>query len=152
MSKEMEGTVETSNNMAIVKSERGRILVTSLMRSFIDTAKEDLYQKVKGLFEMAGAKVWCSGGYSGWQPNMDSAILKVMQKVYKDLYKKDAAVMAVHAGLECGILGGTYPDWDMISCGPTICSPHSPNERVNIETVEKLWKFIVEVVKNAPRK
>ena len=152
MSKEMEGTVETSNNMAIVKSERGRILVTSLMRSFIDTAKEDLYQKVKGLFEMAGAKVWCSGGYSGWQPNMDSAILKVMQKVYKDLYNKDAAVMAVHAGLECGILGGTYPDWDMISCGPTICSPHSPNERVNIETVEKLWKFIVEVVKNAPRK
>jgi len=152
MSDAMPGIVETSNNMAIVKSENGKILITSLMRSSVDSAKEDLYQKTRALFEMAGAKVWCTGGYSGWQPNMESPILNEMKKVYKNLFGKEAAVMAVHAGLECGILGAIYPNWDMISCGPTICSPHSPNERVNIDTVEKLWKFIVEVVKNAPRK
>lgn len=152
MSDAMPGLVETSNNMAIVKSQNGEICVHSLMRSSVDSAKEDLGEKMRAIFELGGAEVSFAGGYSGWRPNMESPILKEMKAVYKKLYNVEPEVKAIHAGLECGILGGTYPNWDMISCGPTICSPHSPDERVNIGTVDKLWKFIVEVLKEAPRK
>lgn len=152
MSDAMPGLVETSNNMAIVKSENGKIHVYSLMRSSVDSAKEDLAEKMRAIFELGGAKVKFTGGYSGWKPNMESAILKEMKLIYKKLYKKEADVKAIHAGLECGILGGTYPNWDMISCGPTLLSPHSPNERVNIPSVDKFWKFLVEVLANAPKK
>ena len=152
MSDAMPGLVETSNNMAMVKSADGVISVHSLMRSSVDSAKEDLAEKMRAIFELGGAEVVFTGGYSGWKPNMDSPILKEMKAVYAKLFGKEPAVMAIHAGLECGILVGTYPDWDMISCGPTIRSPHSPDERVNIESVDKLWKFIVEALKEAPKK
>ncbi len=152
MSDAMPGLVETSNNMAIVKSDNGKIQVYSLMRSSVDSAKEDLAEKMRAVFELAGAEVSFAGGYSGWAPNMQSPILRQMKKVYNDLYGKEPKVMAIHAGLECGILGGTYPAWDMISCGPTIFSPHSPDERVNIESVGKWWNFVVEVLKEAPKK
>lgn len=152
MSDAMPGLVETSTNMAIVKSADGKIQVHSLMRSSVDSEKEDLAEKIRAVFELAGAEVSCTGGYSGWAPNMQSPILREMKKVYNKLYGKEPAVMAIHAGLECGILGGTYPQWDMISCGPSIFSPHSPDERVNIESVEKWWRFVVEVLKEAPKK
>lgn len=150
MSDAMPGLVETSNNMAMVKSGNGQIAVSSLMRSSVDSAKEDLAERMRAVFELAGAEISFAGGYSGWKPNMDSAILKEMKGVYKKLYGTEPAVKAIHAGLECGILGGIYPNWDMISCGPTIRSPHSPDERVNIATVSKLWNFVVEVLKEAP--
>lgn len=152
MSDAMPGLVETSTNMAIVKSENGKIQVHSLMRSSVDSLKDDLAEKMRAVFELAGADVNFSGGYSGWAPNMQSPILREMKKVYHNLYGKEPQVMAIHAGLECGILGGTYPKWDMISCGPTIFSPHSPDERVNIESVEKWWNFVAEVLKEAPKK
>lgn len=152
MSDAMPGLVETSNNMAMVKSGNGQITVSSLMRSSVDTAKDDLAEKMRAVFELAGADITFTGGYSGWKPNMDSAILKEMKEVYKKLYGNEPAVKAIHAGLECGILGGIYPNWDMVSCGPTIRSPHSPDERVNIATVAKLWNFVVEVLKNTPEK
>lgn len=152
MSDAMPGLVETSNNMAIVKSENGTISVHSLMRSSVDTAKDDLAEKMRAVFELAGAEVSFRGGYSGWAPNMASPILREMKAVYEKLYGKQPAVMAIHAGLECGILGGTYPNWDMVSCGPTIFSPHSPDERVEIASVGKWWDFVVEVLKNAPKK
>lgn len=152
MSDAMPGLVETSNNMAIVKSENGTISVHSLMRSSVDTEKDDLAEKMRAVFELAGAEVSFKGGYSGWAPNMASPILKEMKSVYEKLYGKQPAVMAIHAGLECGILGGTYPNWDMVSCGPTIFSPHSPDERVEIDSVGKWWDFVVEVLKNAPKK
>ncbi len=152
MSDAMPGLVETSNNMAIVKSENGTISVHSLMRSSVDTAKDDLAEKMRAVFELAGAQVEFRGGYSGWAPNMASPILREMKAVYEKLYGKQPAVMAIHAGLECGILGGTYPNWDMVSCGPTIFSPHSPDERVEIDSVGKWWDFVVEVLKNAPKK
>ncbi len=151
MSDAMPGLVETSNNMGIVRSENGKIFVYSLMRSSVDTAKDDLGEKIKATFELAGATVSFSGAYSGWAPNMDSPILRQMKLVYNKLYGKEPKVMAIHAGLECGILGGTYPNWDMISCGPTIFSPHSPDERVEIDSVGKWWDFIVEVLKEAPK-
>ncbi len=152
MSLAMENLVETSNNLAIVKSEDGKIFVKCLMRGSIDSAKLDLSESIRAAFELAGAKVSMTGGYSGWQPNMGSPILKTMKAIYKKLYGKEAAVMAIHAGLECGILGGTYPNWDMISCGPTLKSPHSPDERVYVPSVDKWWKFIVAVLADAPKK
>lgn len=152
MSDAMPGMVETSNNLAIVKMEGGKILIYSLLRSSVDSAKDDLARKMTAVFELAGGDVKLVGGYSGWKPNMKSPILKEMKEIYKKMFKVEAQVKAIHAGLECGILGGTYPDWDMISCGPTLLSPHSPDERANIPSVDKFWKFIVEVIANAPKK
>lgn len=152
MSDAMPGLVETSNNLAIVKSGNGKIEISCLMRSSVDSAKDILAAAIASTFELAGAEVTLSGGYPGWKPNMDSDILKTMKVVYKNLYGNEPEVKAIHAGLECGILGGAYPNWDMISCGPTIRSPHSPDERVNIPTVQKWWDYVVEVLKNAPVK
>ncbi len=152
MSDAMKGLVETSNNLAIVKVKGGKAEVKCLMRSSVDSAKIVYSEALRAVFELAGAEVKLSGGYPGWKPNMDSAILKTMKAVYKKLYGNEPKVMAIHAGLECGILGGTYPEWDMISCGPTIRSPHSPDERVNIKTVGMWWNYIVEILKEAPVK
>jgi len=152
MSDSMPGLVETSNNLAIVKSEEGKIAVKCLMRSSVDSAKEELAQTLGATFDLAGADVKFSGGYSGWKPNMESPILKEMLSVYKKLFGIDAQIKAIHAGLECGILSTNYPHWDMISCGPTLRSPHSPDERALIPTVEKWWDFLVEALKNAPKR
>jgi len=152
MSDSMPGLVETSNNLAIVKSAEGTIGIKCLMRSSVDSAKEELAQVLGATFDLAGAKVSFSGGYSGWKPNMDSPILKEMKKVYNALFGVEPEVKAIHAGLECGILSGNYPNWDMISCGPTLRSPHSPDERALIPTVEKWWIFLVEALKNAPKR
>lgn len=149
----MPDTVETSNNLAIIKSENGKITVTTLMRSSVDTAKEAMAQTIQAVAELAKAdSIVFEGAYPGWKPNPDSAILKEMKEVYFKLYGKKPAVMAIHAGLECGILGSKYPNWDMISFGPTICHPHSPDEKVNIASVEKFWNYLKETLKNIPTK
>ena len=152
MSSEMAGLVETSNNLAMVKIEGGEFSVKTLMRSSVDTAQEALAQKFESVFALAGIQTSFAGGYSGWAPNPDSAILATMKKVYNDLYGKEPAVMAIHAGLECGILSGAYPHWDMVSCGPTLMSPHSPDERANIPSVAKCWEFLQAVLANIPVK
>ena len=152
MSSEMPGLVETSNNLAMVKIEAGEFTVKTLMRSSVDTAKEALAQKFEAIFALAGIGTSFAGGYSGWAPNPESAILATMKKVYSDLYGKEPAVMAIHAGLECGILSGAYPHWDMVSCGPTLMSPHSPDERANIPSVAKCWEFLKAVLANIPAK
>jgi dipeptidase D len=154
MSDSMPGLVETSSNLAIVKSDSKEktIKIACLMRSSVDSAKEELGSRMEAVFSLAGANVALSGGYPGWKPNMDSPILKTMQKVYQDKYGKVPEIKAIHAGLECGILGGKYPNWDMISFGPTIRFPHSPDEKVNIETVGKFWDFLLETLKHIPQK
>ncbi|MBR5054722.1 MAG: beta-Ala-His dipeptidase, partial [Bacteroidales bacterium] len=152
MSDAMPGLVETSNNLAMVRIEKGEFSVITLMRSSVDSGKEFLATKLESVFELAGAKVKFEGGYSGWAPNNASPILHTMKKVYNDLYGKEPLVMAIHAGLECGILGGIYPDWDMVSCGPTLLSPHSPDERANIPSVQKAWDFLKAVLENIPVK
>ncbi|MDR2563667.1 MAG: aminoacyl-histidine dipeptidase [Prevotellaceae bacterium] len=146
MSDTMHGLVETSTNLAIVKNENGKVLISCLLRSSVDSAKEDLAQMMQAVFTLAGAECKFTGGYPGWKPNPDSAILTKMKEVYQKLYGKIPEVKAIHAGLECGLLGGTYPEWDMISCGPTIRYPHSPDEKVKIETVGKWWKFLTEAL------
>ena len=152
MSLEMEGLVESSNNMAIVKSENGIIEISGLMRSSVDSSKYDLAEAYRAVFELAGAKVYFAKGYSGWAPSLKSPILKTMIAGYKKLFGVEPAIKAIHAGLECGILGATYPNWDMISCGPTLKSPHSPDERALISSVERWWKFLVAVIEDAPKK
>jgi dipeptidase D len=152
MSSEMAGLVETSNNLAMVKIEGGEFSVKTLMRSSVDTAKDALAAKFEAVFALAGIETSFAGGYSGWAPNPESAILATMKKVYNDLYGKEPAVMAIHAGLECGILSGAYPHWDMVSCGPTLMSPHSPDERANIPSVAKCWEFLKAVLENIPVK
>ena len=152
MSDAVPGLVETSNNVAIVSAADGLFQVKTLMRSSVDSEKEALAEEFRSLFELAGAETSFTGGYSGWAPNSNSLILHTMKKVYSGMYGKEPAVMAIHAGLECGILGGTYPHWDMVSCGPTILSPHSPDERVNIPSVKKWWDFLVKVLEEIPEK
>lgn len=152
MSDSMPGLVETSNNLASVATAAGKVKISCLLRSSVDSAKDDLAAMLSSVFELAGADIQLDGGYPGWKPNMDSPILKKMQDIYQKLYGRIPEIKAIHAGLECGLLGGVYPNWDMISFGPTIRSPHSPDERVNIETVQKFWDFLVATLKDAPLK
>lgn len=152
MSDSMPGVVETSTNLAMVKIYRGEFSVKSLLRSFVDSAKEALALRMRSVFELAGASVEFVGGYSGWAPDADSPILYTMKDVYGRLFGEEPKVMAIHAGLECGILGGTYPHWDMISCGPTLMSPHSPDERAYIPSVPKVWRFLQAVLEAIPEK
>ncbi len=150
MISDMPEVVETSTNLAIVKSGRGKIEVASLSRSSVDSAKYDLANMLRAVFELGGAKVKTYGSYPGWKPNLNSPILKTMSQVYLDKYGKVPAQKVIHAGLECGILAGAYPGLDMISFGPTIRNPHSPDEKVNIKTVKLFWDYLVETLENAP--
>ena len=152
MSDAMPGLVETSTNLSSVKSGNGEIKIQCLLRSSVDSAKEELGEMVRAVFELAGAEIDLNGTYPGWKPNMKSPILKTMQDVYQKLYGKIPEIKAIHAGLECGLLGGVYPKWDMISFGPTIRYPHSPDEKVLIASVDKFWKFLVETLKAMPVK
>jgi dipeptidase D len=152
MSDAMEGLVETSTNLAVVRSDNNSVFVQTLQRSSVDTAKEDLGNMVRSVFELGGAEVLHEGAYPGWKPNPDSPILKTMKEVYNNLYGKVPEVKAIHAGLETGIISQAYPHLDMISFGPTISYPHSPGEKVNIETVHKFWNFLLETLKNIPEK
>jgi dipeptidase D len=149
---ELPTVVETSNNLAIIKSDGNSIEIQSLMRSSVESRKEELASMVQSVFLLAGAKVELSGAYPGWNPNLDSPILRTMTKVYEGKYQKTPKVMIIHAGLECGILGTNYPKMDMISFGPTIRFPHSPDEKVNIATVQKFWDFLLATLANIPQK
>jgi len=149
---ELPTVVETSNNLAIIKSDGTTITIRSLIRSSVESRKDELASIIQSAFQLAGAKVELVGGYPGWKPNLDSPILKEMTKVYENKYGITPKVMIIHAGLECGILGTHYPNMDMISFGPTIRYPHSPDEKVNIATVAKFWDFFIETLANIPVK
>jgi dipeptidase D len=152
MSDDMPGMVETSNNLAIVKMSGNTVRVASLLRSSVETAKDALGEMVCSVFELAGAEVELEGGYPGWKPNPNSEILTLMQDVYNKKFGKIPEIKAIHAGLECGLLGSVYPHWDMISFGPTMRFPHSPDEKLKIDTVEKFWIFLTETLKAVPIK
>lgn len=152
MSPSIKGLVQTSTNLARVVSENGTVRMQALLRSSVDSEKEYLAETMSSVFTLAGAEVTPSGGYSGWNPDMSSPILKTMTESYEALYGQEPAVMAIHAGLECGLLGGKYPGLDMISFGPTICYPHSPDEKVNIASVGKFWDYLLHTLAHAPKK
>jgi len=152
MSESVEGVVETSTNLAIVKSDGKKIEIYSLSRSLVDEDRDKIANEIKSVFEAAGAKARNEGAYPGWKPNPDSVILKEMKEIYNNKFGKVPEVKVIHAGLECGILGATYTNWDMISFGPTIRNPHSPDEKVKIDTVEKFYDFLLETLKHVPEK
>ncbi|MDB2462919.1 aminoacyl-histidine dipeptidase [Algibacter sp.] len=152
MSADIPGLVETSNNIARVIIKEGHIKIGCLTRSSVESSKIDLANTLRATFELTGCEVECAGDYPGWTPNMDSPILKVMEKLYEDLNGEKAHVAACHAGLECGILGQNYPEMDMISFGPTIKGAHSPDERAQISSVQKYWKFVLAILKEIPKK
>ncbi len=151
MSPSMPGVVETSNNLSIVRIGKGKFEAFCLTRSSVETAKEATAWKIAAGFHLAGCEVELSGNYPGWKPNMDSAILETMKSTYNKLYGRVPEIKAIHAGLECGIIMGVYPKLDAISFGPTIRYPHSPDEKVEIESVGKFWNFLVATLKNAPK-
>lgn len=152
MSQAMKSLVETSNNLAIVRCANGLFETHCLTRSSVDSSKEATAWKIAAIFHLIGAEVKLSGSYPGWKPNMSSPILKAMKEVYKKKFGNAPEVKAIHAGLECAILGGTYTGLDMISFGPTIRHPHSPDEKVNVPTVKKFFDFLCESLKEVPVK
>ncbi|MDC7995560.1 aminoacyl-histidine dipeptidase [Altibacter sp. HG106] len=152
MSPEMQGLVETSNNIAKINVSQGNITVECLTRSSVASSKTDLSNALQSVFELAGCKVRFSGAYPGWAPNMESPILKVLDRLYEELHEEKANVAACHAGLECGIIGQHYPELDMISYGPTIKGAHSPDERASITSTQKFWTFTKAILANIPKK
>ncbi len=147
MSYRMPGMVETSTNLAAIRfTEDNVILITTSQRSDIDSEKLNIAHMVASVFRMAGASVEHGEGYPGWLPNPDSAILKAAVDSYKRLFGKVPVVRSIHAGLECGLFLEKYPGMDMISFGPTLRGVHSPDEKINIETVEKWWKHLVDIL------
>lgn len=153
MSHDVEGLVETSTNLASVKMGADHtILVGTSQRSSIESCKEMIANQVDSVFKLAGATVTHGDGYPGWAPNPDSEILKIARETYKRLFHKEAKIKAIHAGLECGLFLEKYPYLDMISFGPTLRDVHSPNERIQIDTVGLWWSYLLELLKSIPAK
>ncbi len=150
MSREVSGMVETSNNLAVVQSCDDVVKVECLLRSSVDSARDDLASMIRSVFDLAGAVSVFHGGYPGWKPDPDSAILGRMQEIYRRKFGENPDVRVVHAGLECGIIGSVYPALDMISFGPTIRYPHSPDETVDIASVAKFRDVLVETLARIP--
>ncbi|MBS1732466.1 MAG: aminoacyl-histidine dipeptidase, partial [Bacteroidetes bacterium] len=150
MSPDIPGLVQTSNNLARVLVKDGNFEIMCLTRSAVDSEKEDLATAIKSCFELAGATVGYGGSYPGWAPYPDASIVKLMSSLYKEKYGTDANVNACHAGLECGIIGRNYPGMEMISFGPNITGAHSPDEKVQISSVQKYWGYLLETLKRIP--
>ena len=150
MSLSVEGVVETSNNLAVIKVKDGEIAVENMVRSLIDSAREDHAESIASLYRLIGAEVKKQGAYPGWKPNTESTILKTMVDIHEQLFGYKPEIKVIHAGLECGLLGSAYPNWDMISFGPTIQFPHSPDEKVHIPAVENFWNYLVKTLEAIP--
>lgn len=152
MSLKFNGLVETSSSLAQVIIKEGEFTTKSLQRSSVESTKTDVATTVRSPFDLLGATVEQSGDYPGWEPNPDSAILNIMADIYREKFKDEPQIKACHAGLECGILGEHLPEVDMISFGPTIRHAHSPDECVSISSVQKFWDYLLDVLKQTPKK
>lgn len=150
MSRSMPGLVETSTNLASVKEIKNKIVIATSQRSSVDSAKYDIAGQVRSVFHLAGARTEHSTGYPGWEPQPDSLLVRHVSATYLRLFGKEPVVRAIHAGLECGLFLEKYPELDMISFGPTIKGVHSPDERVNINSVKKFWDLLLDVLKTLP--
>ncbi|GGY17731.1 aminoacyl-histidine dipeptidase [Paludibacterium paludis] len=150
MSQRVEGVVETSNNLGVVVIGEGKVFANMMVRSLLDSGTWMLAREVESLFALAGFAVEMEGGYPGWAPNPDSKLLDVFRDVYRREYGKEAGVKVIHAGLECGIIGAKYPGMDMVSFGPDIRGAHAPGERVNVESVGRVWDLLRHVLVAIP--
>lgn len=152
MSPDVVGLVESSNNIARVILENGRLEIANLTRSSVESTKYAVAEQLKSVFELAGMDVEFSGSYPGWKPKPGSEIVRIMEQLYEKLFSEKPAVVACHAGLECGIIGANYPEMEMVSFGPTIRGAHSPDERASISSAQKFWGFLKEILANIPEK
>jgi dipeptidase D len=150
-SQDIPNFVETSSNLASVKMQEDKIRIATSQRSSIASAKEDICNMVAAAFRLTGAGIEQSDGYPGWAPNPDSKVLELCVKSYEDLFGQKPVVRAIHAGLECGLIGDKYPGMDMISYGPTMRGVHSPSERLEIATVEKFWVLTLDLLQKIAR-
>ena len=151
MSDDIEGIVETSLNLGVISTRGKNLNALVLIRSLHDDGRLETQRTVQSVFELAGSTIKFSGAYPGWKPNPDSAIMQIVSDTYQELFNKVPAVMVIHAGLECGLFKTAYPHWDMVSIGPTIKFPHSPDEKIEIATVEQYWQLLVAVLASAPK-
>lgn len=149
MSDQIHGVVETSLNLGIVNIKENQLYVNFLIRSQVDSAKDAVVSTLISLSQLVNANYEISGGYSGWEPKLDSSLLQLAKDKYHELFSQKAKIMVIHAGLECGLFKQSYPDMDMISIGPTIVSPHSPDEKVNIQSVHRYWDLLIAILKSA---
>ena len=152
MSQDIPGLVETSSNLASIKVRDHKILVTGSQRSSILSARNNVVDTLRAVFELAGARVDVGEGYPGWKPNTQSEILRIAVETYKELFGVEPKVKAIHAGLECGLFLEKYPHMDMVSFGPTLRGVHSPDERMLIPTVDKFWRHLLAILKRVPVK
>ena len=144
MSQDIPGFVETSTNLASVKKVDDKIIITTSQRSSVESKKQAIVDRVSTAFWMIGADVVSGDGYPGWNPNPDSEVLRVLVDAYKNLFQKEPEVLAIHAGLECGLFSEKYPGLDMVSIGPTLRGVHSPDEKLEIKTVQMCWDLLME--------
>jgi dipeptidase D len=149
MSADIPGLIETSTNVAVIATERGTVRMVTSQRSSVASEIDEVAHTVRSVFELAGAKVEQGDGYPGWKPNLESPILKLAKRTFKELYGKEPEVKAIHAGLECGIIGERMHGMDMLSFGPTMEGVHSPDERLHIDTVERFFNYLLGILKNA---
>ena len=152
MSDDIDGIVETSLNLGVINTRGHKLNAMVLIRSLHDDGRLDTQRTVQSVFELAGANVVFSGAYPGWKPNPDSIIMQTVRDTYQSIFNKVPAVMVIHAGLECGLFKTAYPHWDMVSIGPTINFPHSPDEKIEIATVVQYWQLLVAVLANIPKR
>ena len=152
MSPDVKDLVESSNNIARVELENGALKILNLSRSSVESSKNSVAEQLKSVYELAGMEVEFSGSYPGWKPKPGSEIVQIMEKIYEKEFSEKPAVVACHAGLECGIIGANYPEMEMVSFGPTIRGAHSPDERANIPSLQKFWRFLQEILANIPKK
>lgn len=152
MSPDVEGLTQTSTNMARIVIKEGKVNIDNLTRSSIESEKFELARTIKSAFKLVGYKVKFEGSYPGWQPDVTAAINTSMKEVYKKNFGSEPHITACHAGLECGLIKEKYPDVDMISFGPNIRNPHSPDERVQISSVQKFWKLLIDTLGTIPKR
>ena len=152
MSDEVEGVTETSLNIGVISTEDESVEILCLIRSLIDSGREEVTGMLTALSNLSGASIDLSGAYPGWKPDTSSPVMEIVRDTYNDIYKKDPTVMVIHAGLECGLFKEPYPHMDMVSIGPTIRYPHSPDEMVNITTVGQYWELLLAVLERIPAK
>jgi dipeptidase D len=151
LSADIEGLVETSTNLATVTIDGATLVVGTSQRSSVESEKHDAVAMVRAIFRLAGYKIVMGDGYPGWKPNMESSALKFVRQAHNELFGKDPEIKAIHAGLECGLIGEVFPKMDMISFGPTIQGAHSPDERLNIPTTAKFWNLVVKTLENVAK-
>lgn len=152
MSDEIQGVTETSLNVGVITTEAESVSILCLIRSLIDSGREEVEGYLTALSNLAGAEVEFSGAYPGWKPDSSSPVMAIVKDTYESIYNKEPVIMVIHAGLECGLFKKPYPEMDMVSIGPTIRFPHSPDEMVLIETVEQYWKLLLAVLERIPEK